>query len=963
MSALSWLQEDLDQATQNGKFIVLNMHDWSQGRDVSKEYADENFALLEDVLRDQNIVAVFAGHIHQTRGQVYSNALKDINSAFDFIRITGSGLNKTITSTPIPPVFLSGAVLCGTGLYVDFQPQYFNVRTFKVDDSNKIPFDLPMGTTGAGQGCTGDAEEANLRNTHFFNNQAPSVSIIFLSSNTVNEGEEVYINTQGFDPEGKSMAYTFFCDGSNCDLTGGGAVAHAFPDDETPDGSGSFLVKVEVEDRCLSPEIRDYLCSTGTTFVEVVVRNVSPIVTAIGSTIDENGVATVSGTITDPGILDSFDVTIEWGEGAPDIFTRPAGATTYSRTHQYPDNDPSSTTSNEYDIEVTVTDKDGGVGNANTTVIRANVPPIITAMGSIIDENGVATVSGTITDPDTLDSFEVTIKWGEGAPDIFTRPAGATTYSRTHQYLDDNPTGTPSDDYAIAVTVTDDDGGVGNANTTVTVDNVPPIVTATDSAIDENGIATVSGSITDPGTLDSFEVTIKWGEGASDIFTRPAGATTYSRTHQYLDDNPTGTASDDYAIAVTVTDDDGGVGNANTTVTVDNLDPVISSLTGDTIDENGTATVSGNFSDTGTEDSFTVTIDWNDGGPRVDYAYPADATGFSESHQYLDDNPTNTLSDIYPIGITVTDDDGGEDTGATTVTVDNVDPVASIDSVVDKVTGRDIAYLRDGTTPVLGALAVVLVGTTIEVRGSYTDIGSLDLHSLPKPPGAPDPSIDWDDGTVDDVAVVSSGVDASGAYGSTDTASHVYATDLAPGTYTIVLTVTDDDTGSDAATAVIEVVNAGDALQRAIDGLADLVDGGGLSDAAETALTRALTRIDGDPDDAAGEGALDHWDMSELIAALVKIRQAIDYLQDAEAADAALDLTAAKSVLGVVAGSIVQSAIDGAEAVATKNSEFKKIDNAEDLRDSGDAALTGQNYIGALDAYIDAVRKVENIIN
>ena len=32
---------------------------------------------------------------------------------------------------------------------------------------------------------------------------------------------------------------------------------------------------------------------------------------------------------------------------------------------------------------------------------------------------------------------------------------------RTHQYLDDNPTGTPSDVYTIDVTLTDDDTGSG----------------------------------------------------------------------------------------------------------------------------------------------------------------------------------------------------------------------------------------------------------------------------------------------------------------------------------------------------------------------------------------------------------------------------------------------------------------------------------------------------------------------
>jgi hypothetical protein len=49
-------------------------------------------------------------------------------------------------------------------------------------------------------------------------------------------------------------------------------------------------------------------------------------------------------------------------------------------------------------------------------------------------------------------------------------------FSVDHVYLDDNPSGTPSDDYTITVTVTDDDTGVGTDTTTVTVTNVAPVI-------------------------------------------------------------------------------------------------------------------------------------------------------------------------------------------------------------------------------------------------------------------------------------------------------------------------------------------------------------------------------------------------------------------------------------------------------------------------------------------------------
>ena len=51
------------------------------------------------------------------------------------------------------------------------------------------------------------------------------------------------------------------------------------------------------------------------------------------------------------------------------------------------------------------------------------------------------------------------------------------TFTVTHQYLDDDPTGTPSDEYVVIATVTDDDSGSNSdsASTTLTVDNVVPV--------------------------------------------------------------------------------------------------------------------------------------------------------------------------------------------------------------------------------------------------------------------------------------------------------------------------------------------------------------------------------------------------------------------------------------------------------------------------------------------------------
>src|SRR5439155_5507316 len=71
----------------------------------------------------------------------------------------------------------------------------------------------------------------------------------------------------------------------------------------------------------------------------------------------------------------------------------------------------------------------------------------------------------------------------------------------------------------------------------------------------ENGSVTVSGSFADAGSQDGHTLLIDWGKGeAVTRVSLAAGTYTFSATHQYLDDNPTGTAADSYTVRVRVLD-------------------------------------------------------------------------------------------------------------------------------------------------------------------------------------------------------------------------------------------------------------------------------------------------------------------------------------------------------------------------------------------------------------------------
>src|SRR5262249_37274911 len=161
------------------------------------------------------------------------------------------------------------------------------------------------------------------------------------------------------------------------------------------------------------------------------------------------------------------------------------------------------------------------------------------------------------------DHHALVINWGDGSPSQVFGPlgAGVTTFSSiAHQYLDDNPTGTSSDTNTISVTVLDDSLQSASGSTTVIVNNVAPTLSGVSATSgDESSMVALSGNIGDPGTRDTFSLVVDWGDGSlPQTFNYSAGTHTFAETHRYLDDNPSGTPSDNYSISLSLADDDGG---------------------------------------------------------------------------------------------------------------------------------------------------------------------------------------------------------------------------------------------------------------------------------------------------------------------------------------------------------------------------------------------------------------------
>ncbi len=333
--------------------------------------------------------------------------------------------------------------------------------------------------------------------------------------------------------------------------------------------------------------------------------------------LNENGLTTLSGTIQDSGPEDTHTLQINWGDpdspgnlqtidltiGAPGV-TYNAETREFSIEHQYLDDNPTATSSDAYTIGVKVVDDDGGFSNASTMVEVSNVEPAVEGLNATaINEHQSTTLTGVIVDPGSLDTFTLDIDWGDPISpgnlqsiDLSVPTAGVMfnaqtgEFSVTHQYLDDNPTGDPFNSYTIGVTVTDDDAGSSGepVTTSAQVSNVAPLlqdVKATD--VNEAGQTTLSGQIVDPGTRDTFSLKVKWGDGAEETFTYAAGTTSFSETHTYADDNPTGTPSDLVTIELVLTDDDTGQATDSTSIRVTNVAPTITELSATAINEHG----------------------------------------------------------------------------------------------------------------------------------------------------------------------------------------------------------------------------------------------------------------------------------------------------------------------------------------------------------------------------------------
>jgi uncharacterized repeat protein (TIGR01451 family) len=420
-----------------------------------------------------------------------------------------------------------------------------------------------------------------------------------------------------------------------------------------------------------------------------------------------------------------------------------------------------------YSVTLTVTDDDGSTNSVSKTVTILDLAPTADFMWAPEPQDEGYPVKFTdlsTSYPDDL--FKWSWDFGDGGSNTNQNPF--------HIYGDDGT-------YLVTLTVTDDDGSTDSISYNVTILNVAPTVDAGENqTINEGTSVLLTALYFDPGWLDTHEASVDWGDGISEDITLPSGGNgTVLGSHVYGDDGV-------FTVTVTVTDDDGGVGSDSFIVTVLNVAPSIQHQSKYITDENQEITLSARATDPGSDD-LTFTWDWGDGTSDTVTIYynngvspdpypspevnPMDITD-SVTHTYGDDGN-------FTVSLTVVDDDGGVSVYTTYVVVNNVAP--AIEPVEEKETNENQAVTLSATA---------------------TDQGSDDLTF----------TWDWGDGTSDTVTIYYNNGVGPDPYPSpdinpmdiTDTVSHTYGDD---GTFTVTLTVEDDDGGVTVVTTTVTVYN------------------------------------------------------------------------------------------------------------------------------------------------------------
>ncbi len=214
---------------------------------------------------------------------------------------------------------------------------------------------------------------------------------------------------------------------------------------------------------------------------------------------------------------------------------------------------PSSLLTGQFVVS-TATDLTTGDTSNFDDVQIGNTNPAIQddALTALIDEGGLATLSGQLTEPNVGDRLKLTVDWGDGSR-VETYQPGTDPFAVKHRYLDDGV-------YNVLFSWFDQTNGGNSRIRQVTVQNVAPTIADLESDVHGHSRkVSLEGTIADPGR-DRFMLIVDWGDGNIETIDQGRDRD-FKLKHRYASNGT-------YNVQLTVQDDDGGSSSINTAVTV-----------------------------------------------------------------------------------------------------------------------------------------------------------------------------------------------------------------------------------------------------------------------------------------------------------------------------------------------------------------------------------------------------------
>jgi len=465
--------------------------------------------------------------------------------------------------------------------------------------------------------------------------EAPNtVPVTSGSSHTILEDKVLTGSLTASDAEGDALTYEIVDVAANGTalITDANTGAFQYTPDENYFGPDSFTF------RAFDSE---FYSDPATVTITITGVNDAPVATG-GQSFEANEDIPVSGQLEATDVESSIlTFSLVSGPSNGTLVLNPNGSFTYTPNDNFNGTDT---------FVFTVCDADDLCAEQSASVS--------VQVGSVEDVP-VAESASAATDEDTAVFGILVATDGDDDPLTYTIVMGPTNGSLS----DSLPafTYTPNANFngTDSFTFKANDGKADSNSATISITVIPvndaPIAAAgPDQTPLEGSAASFTGSVTDPDSGDTHTYQWDFGDGATD-----SGQVV---SHTYADNGA-------FTVTLTITDLAGESSGDTLAVAVQNVAPTVDAGTGGTLDEGGTFSGSGSFTDPGT-DVWIATVDYGDGSAVQSLALDADNKTFSLSHQYPSDGD-------FTVAVTVSDDDGGSSSGTATVAVANVAPAAN----------------------------------------------------------------------------------------------------------------------------------------------------------------------------------------------------------------------------------------------------------------------------------------------